>query len=79
MGITGIIALVETVKTDFENLAREHNEAAANERIWCLGSEGEDAIMHLENEKLNQIIANFFTALSKEETVIALIEEYAEE
>ena len=78
MEITEIITLVETIKADLEDLACERREAAANEHIWGLGSAGETAQMHFDNEMTNRIAANFFAALAKEENVIALIEEYAE-
>ena len=78
MGIKEIITLVETIRTDLEELATERREAAANEHIWGNGSDDAEAKMHFENEALCKIAANFFEAIAKPEVLIALIEEYAE-
>ena len=79
MEITEIITLVETIRTDLEDLASERRDAAANEHIWGLGSDGDASQMHFENEMLCRIAANFFAAIAKPEVLISLIEEYAED
>ena len=71
-------SLMNQMELDFENLAKEHEEAASNERLWAKGSDdAETAAMHEENAEEHLLLARMYRRM-KDDT-LAFIETYDDE
>lgn len=53
--------LMNQMEQDFEALAKEHEVAASNERLWAKGSpDAETAAMHEENAEGHLLLARMY-------------------
>ena len=69
--------ILETIKTELEELAEEHRVAASNERLWAKGSpDDETAAMHEDNAMANSQIADIYSKLAA--NVYSIVETYGE-
>lgn len=66
------------VEQDLEELAKEYDAAADNERLWSRGDPTlEGTLTHIENCKHNEKMAKLYRTLAS--MSLALIETFAEE
>lgn len=67
--------LLNQMEQDFENIAKEHDAAAENERIWALGAhDAEQAEMHTQNMEQHKLLARMYRRMK--EHCLAFVETY---
>ena len=67
--------LMNQMEQDFEELAKEHEVAASNERLWAKGSsDSETAVLHEENASGHLLLARMYRRM-KDDT-LAFVETY---
>ena len=67
--------IMEQMKLDLENLAKEHEAAADNEHIWALGaSDAETNRMHSENVIQHKLLARTYRRMK--DHILTLVETY---
>lgn len=67
--------MIAQMEQDFEALAKEHEGAASNERIWAKGAnDSETATMHEENAERHLLLARMYRRMA--EDTLAFIETY---
>lgn len=67
--------LMNQMEQDFEELAKEHEVAASNERLWAKGSsDAETAAMHEENAERHIALAKMYRNMKGD--TLAFIETY---
>lgn len=67
--------LMNQMELDFENLAKEHEVAASNERLWAKGaSDSETATMHEENAEGHLMLARMYRRMLGD--TLAFVETY---
>ena len=67
--------LMDQMEQDFENLTKEHEVAASNERLWAKGAcDSETARMHEENASRHLLLARMYRRMQGD--TLAFVETY---
>ena len=70
--------LLNQMEQDFEELAKEHEVAASNERLWAKGSDdSETARMHEENAEGHLLLARMYRRMKND--TLAFVETYEDD
>lgn len=69
--------IFEIIRTELEELAKEHRVAASNERLWAKGASNAEAVeMHEDNAIVNSKIADIYSKLAA--NVYSVVETYGD-
>ena len=67
--------LINQMEQDFEELAKDHETTAENERIWALGApDAEQAEMHTQNMEQHKLLARMYRRMKDD--CLAFVETY---
>lgn len=70
--------LLNQMEQDFENLAKEHEVAASNERLWAKGADDSDtAQMHEANAEGHLLLARMYRRMIGD--TLAFVETYEDD
>ena len=70
--------IMNQMEQDFENLAKEHEAAASNERLWAEGSSYPHIIqMHEENAEGHLLLARMYRRMKAD--TLAFVETYEDD
>ena len=70
--------LLNQMEQDFEEIAKKHEVAASNERLWAKGAhDAETAAMHEENAEGHMLLARMYRRMKND--CLAFVETYEDD